>query len=635
MEPLLDFILKKYCPKYMQPNRIVSLVSLMLTALFAVLGCDKEFHSVGIELFESYGFQTQSETYPVFLYQEKLEKVQTDGLPLGQLGSYQHPVFGKTEAHFTSQLTINPNPIFGNYSQENEDQGDPDVPYMIPENETVTSVYLEIPFFNNQNDSDQDGLIDRFDSDPEDPASDTDGDGIADLIETQGGTNPLDIDSDGDGIEDGDDTDNSTYDAGNQVYEIDSLLGNRNAQFTLKVQELTYYLSPLDPAYNFASYKPYFNDTDYEAQGFTGAVLFEDQMQLDFEELRFNFTEDDPETEVDETTQVGERLSPRIRVPLDTVFFQENLIDLEGTDALRDLNSFQSHLKGIIVEANNFSDDLMMLLDVENAVIKVTYTLDFYNDAGTTDDLTDDYTTQVDETFNVLLSGVTFNTVSHENNNSQIDAAVQAGIRNETSEKIWVKGGQYLARVSLFGSDPAAQAAAIRPIKEELRLVSEANLRFYVSDLYTNSPSLYLPERLYLYLSSSGNPLPDYAVDNTIGIGVTNGDKYILGGLLQYTEAGTPSHYEFTITENINALLEKATVEGGQPVLSDFDNFSLTLVLGASIDRVDLRQAFLSDGRGKTQVPTTSALNPFGVELWGHTPNAPAAELEILYNSTR
>ena len=71
---VVDFIQKKYCPNYMQPNRIASLGSLVLIVFLSIIGCDKEFHNVGIDLFENYGFQTQSETYPVFVYQEALEK---------------------------------------------------------------------------------------------------------------------------------------------------------------------------------------------------------------------------------------------------------------------------------------------------------------------------------------------------------------------------------------------------------------------------------------------------------------------------------------------------------------------------------------------------------------------------------
>ena len=92
-----------------------------------------------------------------------------------------------------------------------EDQEDPDQRSIIPENETVTAVYLEIPFFTNQNDKDNDGVIDSLDADPDDPQSNSDGDELTDIIETQAGLNPLSSDSDGDGILDHNDDYNETY----------------------------------------------------------------------------------------------------------------------------------------------------------------------------------------------------------------------------------------------------------------------------------------------------------------------------------------------------------------------------------------------------------------------------------------
>lgn len=616
--------------------QVKSSVFLAFIVVFSLtVGCDKEFHSVGIDLFEDYGFKIQSETYPVYVYQDQVEKVQTNGLPLTMLGSYSHPVFGKTKAHFTSQLQINQSPFFGNYSQDREDEGDPSSPNVIPEDETVTEVFLEIPFFTNQNDADSDGVIDERDIDPSDPQSDTDGDGLSDLLETQAGTNPLNIDSDGDGINDAEDEDNESYDAGDNVYQVDSLYGNRNARFTLKVQELTYYLSQLDPADNFASSLPYYNDTDYAQQGFVGETLFEGTYELDFSEIPFYYDEDDPETEVDERTQVEGRLTPRIRVPLDPSFFQENLIDLEGSETLSDQANFQSHMKGVIIQADQFSEDLLMLLDINSASIKIQYDYNLYNDAGSSDDLTDDFTERDTQTFNLILGGVTFTTLTTENGNPAPASALLSGLQEQASEKIFVQGGRYFANVSLFGRTEQEQLEAIRPIKIERRLVNEANLRFFVSDLYESNPNLYLPERLYLYLSPSGDPLPDYAVDNTFTISGTNANKYILGGMLQYGDNGLPSHYKFTITENINTLLNKALIEDTTLSLSDFDNFSLGLVIGADINLVSTSEALLTEGRGAIKYPTAGVLNPFGVELWGNASEFPSAELEIIYNATR
>ena len=52
-------------------------------------------------------------------------------------------------------------------------------------------------------DDDLDGVPNGVDVDPNDPNSDSDGDGASDLAETTGGTDPLNPDSDGDGTQDG------------------------------------------------------------------------------------------------------------------------------------------------------------------------------------------------------------------------------------------------------------------------------------------------------------------------------------------------------------------------------------------------------------------------------------------------
>ena len=42
------------------------------------------------------------------------------------------------------------------------------------EDEQITSVYLDLPFYNNTNDSDNDGVIDIYDVDPNNSLSDSD-----------------------------------------------------------------------------------------------------------------------------------------------------------------------------------------------------------------------------------------------------------------------------------------------------------------------------------------------------------------------------------------------------------------------------------------------------------------------------
>ena len=218
-----------------------------ITAILYLTSCNPEYHSVGSSFFSTETFYSEIYRAPVFVFQDQVKSVQSDGLPSVQLGKINHSFFGESSASITAQLAISNNPIFGNYSQEQEDLADGTEPSIIQENERVTSVFFEVPFYNNQNDFDQDGVIDYLDIDPKDPDSDSDSDGLSDFSENAVGTNPLSNDSDNDGILDNEDTDSSSYDPENKVYEIDSVYGNKDSKFNIKIHELTYYLNLLDP----------------------------------------------------------------------------------------------------------------------------------------------------------------------------------------------------------------------------------------------------------------------------------------------------------------------------------------------------------------------------------------------------
>ena len=57
-----------------------------------------------------------------------------------------------------------------------------------------------------------------------------------------------------------------------KIYEIDSIFGNRASQFNLKVTELTYHFSALDPNNNFETPTGYFSGRDFMKKGLLGAA---------------------------------------------------------------------------------------------------------------------------------------------------------------------------------------------------------------------------------------------------------------------------------------------------------------------------------------------------------------------------
>ena len=600
-------------------------ILLILFSLTVFTSCNKDYYSVGIDLFEDEFQNLKSETFPIFSYQESLEKVQTNNLSNVHLGFFNDDFFGNTNSSFISQLDVSLLQTFGNYSQAQENQGSLDDIRVINEEEELTAVYLDLPFFNNTNDSDGDGVIDLYDSDPQDIESDSDGDGLSDIIEFEAGTNPLSNDSDGDGILDPNDTDSSSYNVEQQVYEIDSVFGNRSAEFDLKVYELTYYLSTLDPANNFESSKEYFSDDDFYKQGFYGKTLHDDSVSINFDEIPVFYNEDDPITEEDELTQVNYYETPRLRVPLDVNFFQRTLINLEGSERLVNQANFNNFFKGLIVRAENFTDDLYMVLDISNARIVLEYDYNSYNINDTYDDVSDD-TIEIKKASSVIpLGGVTINIYDHENFDPKILAEVNTSSKNLPSEKIYLNGSKFISKLKLFSNDNSISDELKSFMSKDI-LINEANIVLHLDDEISISNSKVLPERLYIYSYDNASPIEDYNKDFSIDYSTTsiNMNKFSFGGLLQYDSNNKPTSYKFNITNHVSNI-----------VRHDSLNIDLGLTTMSNIDDVfTLKSGYLPNMK-KILLPSSSLSFPFPVSLFGSSPDqsnlSKRLKLEILY----
>ena len=586
-------------------------------ALF-VAACNQEFNSVGVDLIATDQFETEVREFPVYVNVNDLEDVQSDQLGIVHFGAYNFPNFGRKKANITSQLSIATNPRFGIYTQEQEEEGNEDNVNVINENERVTSVFLEIPFLVNQNDRDGDGVIDALDVDPEDNQSDSDGDGVVDLLESQGGTNPFDADSDGDGIPDNEDTDNSDYDAGDNFYEIDSIFGNRASSFNLKVTELTYHFSTLDPNNNFETPTGYFSGRDFYEEGFTGRSLYDGPFQLDFEEVTFNYTEDDPETpDIDETTLVETRLSPRLRIPLDTSYFQEKILDAEGSDALANDNNFKNHIKGINIRMENPAEDLYMLLNLSGATIRLNYEYDVNQDQDT-EDTSDDVIEATSQTYFISPSGIQINHLENE----------QLALNINPQERLMLNGGLgNIAQVKLFDQDDTTTNLA--DFRSSNILINEANLVFYVDPIITEnwSEGDLIADRLYLYRLEDNFPLPDYYSDPTSGANNLL-NKTVHSGILEYQD-GIPYRYKFRITEHVSNLIRSEDEDLAE-------NVDLGLVVTANINAILVKNAKLAEEQ-EVFYPLAALQNPLGTFLVG--PNPPQElqdkqlKLEVVYTN--
>lgn len=595
-------------------------VSALVGALFVIAtSCEEEqLGTIGEGVVAGEPFTTGREVFDVFAFNKGISAVQTNRLPLYQLGTYNDPVYGKRNASIISQITLSAvNPTFGDSSQVVEDSADTDdVDSTIPENETVTEVYLFLPFQQAASafrDADGDGVDDQFDADPADPSSDTDGDGVTDNDERIIGSNPLDGSEDGTG----DDFLANTFP---RRFDLDSIYGLPTptnlmdpvieGSVDLRVFRSTFFLRDLNPNTNFEEAQEYFSNQDFSS--FVSDVLFdsdvneEGDIEFSNEEMLF-FAEDDSETEdVDESLQVENRLPPGLRIPLNTAFFQE-ILDKEGQSELLSQANFNDYFRGINISGTDM-EELMFLLDLTQANITITYNFQDYN---TTEEEVE--TVERDFVLNLLVNnngtliGNAVNTLTDAAFPGEITSALDNG---ENASRIYVKGGPgAIAEIRLFGEDEDSQVRGqnfIDEIKANNWIINEANLVFYVDNAFFGADADE-PIRLYLYNSETSQPIYNALTENRETDDFTNES---LRSFLNYDgilekENGKGVKYTVRITNHINNI-----------IIRDSTNAKLALTVTSNVSIPNVTEAMGAEG-GVINMPIMSTVNPLGTVLFG------------------
>jgi len=575
----------------------------LILLLITLFSCTKEYNTIGTDILKSDTFKTNVELVPINVVQKAIPPFKSNALPAYQLGSINDNVFGKSEASFITQVNLSEiSPNFGLWSQQRENDGDDSNIAVIEENETVTNVYFDIPFFNNTFDSDGDGVIDIYDVDDNDINSDSDGDGLTDIQERANGTDPLNPDTDGDGITDDKDTDTQNPNAGATLYDVDSLLGNRDASFKIKVQELDYYLRSYDPTDNFESFQKYYSD-ETQLLNFSGFTIHDDEVSIDTNEIVI-YKEDDPDTDdVDESEEVKERLTPRLRMPLDKDFFQRKIIDHEGSDDMTNADNFNIYFKGLVLQAYDFSEDLLMILDYSNAKINIEYEYDKYNKNDTDDNTSDDTIDKVKANYELNLSGNQINVFNKPAYNQDILNNLNS---SENLSRVFLKGGEGLiAEIDLFTDNDGNNV--LDEIRANGWLVNEANLTMYVDkDKIIESGDFIEPFRVYLYDIDAKTPLPDYYIDNSTGPKKSN-EKIIHSGILELDEDDKGLKYKIRISEHIKNIVRNDSIS---PKLGLAVSSSISNSVNTDVKTTDVMKF----------IPLATAINPLGTVLIGPNP---------------
>lgn len=597
--------------------KLPAMAGILLVVGF-ISSCEQDLTTIGEGVIGGEPFTTDKETYDVFAFNKKIEAVQTNKLPIYQLGVFNDPVYGKTTASITSQVQLAVyNPTFGDLSASNE------IEDAFDENETITSVSIYIPYENNQIDTDNDGVVDSLDDMPNDATNDSDGDTVPNNQEVANNTDPLNADTDGDGINDNID-DSTLGDRFPQRYRLDSIYGDRSVPFNFKVEKSNFFLRNLDPNTNFQEAQEYFSTQEFSPT-FTDLVFFDGQVTISDEKILFIVEEDDPDTESDEEGTISSQLDPGIRVELNSVeaiaFFQENILDKEGSSELLSDANFKNFFRGIHISALPTSEELLMLLDITGAKIDIFYSFDDQNDDGTT--------TEAEDTLEIRLitqvganpiAGNAVNTFINEDYPAEIISSLDSG---ENADRIYLKGGAgSYAEIKLFDELDSEAETLINQIKANNWIINEANLVFNIDkDALIGDADE--PSRLYLYNAETNLPLYNASTEN-------NNENTALGVFLNYDgllekDGDRGVKYTVKITDHINNI-----------IVRDSTNATLGLAISPDIRVTGSNNVMLSGGVEK-ELPAASVLSPLGTVLFGSNLAADDVnklKLEIFYTET-
>ncbi len=592
----------------------------VLVGVMLMMSCQEDGTTLGVGLIDEAPFRTDIQEFDVFAYNKGVKAVQTNKLPIYQLGNYVDSIYGRTEARITTQVGLAGgvgNPTFGALDQDTEDSANSDGDEnTVPENETVTEVFLYIPFLQNPSgDRDADGVADEFDVDADDPNSDSDGDGVSDNQERVNGTDPLNPDTDDDGIND-DEDDETVANIFPKTVDLDSIYGDRGAAFNLKVERSTFFLRDLDPNAGFLENQEYYSTAEFSPD-FVGETFFDGPVEILTEEILI-FKEDDPETEdVDESLEIDQRLQPGIRVPLDNSFFQVNILDNEGKSPLLSQANFTDFFRGIHLSV---SDDVLILLDLTQGNIRINYEYDAVDEGSAV--------TRVNNYTMTLLTGGGNQPIGGNAVNTLINDALPPMIANEldtdvNASSIYLKGGPgTFAELQLF--EPNNGESIINEIKENNWIINEANIIFYVDRGALDAAGVSVePPRLYLYNADTNSALYNVTQGNEPSLVGRIESNY--GGGLE-SENGKGIKYKVKVTNYINDI-----------IVRDSANATLGLVVTADITNPIAIDAMLDDTNEK-ELPVANSLTPLSTVLVGS--NVPDSDdrkmkLEIFYTETQ
>lgn len=335
-------------------------------------------------------------------------------------------------------------------------------------------------------------------------------------------------------------------------FVLDSIIGNQEVVFNLKVSELQTYLNTLDPV-NPSEELDYFTDDNYI---FNMTPLYYNQEfkpnEIDTV-LYVNRPEiiPDPENDIysiDTIKRVD--AMPTIKIPLDKDFFTNNF--LNNPAVFESTAAFIEFFNGLYIEASPGVDPeaSLMTLDFSSATMTIYYT-------------NTEFEKRTKQTASFLFGSVTNNKYQRDYSGSIAEPIINNPDEVFGDDQLFVQGAAgSIALLDLFTEDNLAE------LRSNNWLINDANLVFYIDQ--TADLSI-IPDRLLLYNYDENNHLTDFLFEGFSSF----------GGGIEYDDDEdnpTPILYKINITDYVsNILAFEDAIEPSKLALKVFNNSDFPL----------------------------------------------------------
>ena len=465
----------------------------------------------------------------------------------------------------------------------------------------------------------------------------------------------------------------SVTDAGERIYELDSVYGNsETAKFKLHVYENGYYLRDYDPAENFESAQKYYSNDKSLVDPYKGTELLNNSTKVaQNEEFIFSNKEiyiyktDGNGAYVNATGTVladqndltlrviKERKLPGMWLDLKNSFFQQKILDAAASGNLYNNSSFKNYFRGLLFEVQEITPDqgALAMLDFSTAEFKIIFkaaTLAPTTEVPNPPKIRRTLSLQMGfkSTSNKKANSINF--IEHTRTAAYNSSLTSSDIVNGDS-KIYLKGGNgSVAFIDVFGpdvkkvvddvlvSDPIGNG--VPDELDELRinmklnqwLINEANLIFYVDKDAMSDPKQIEAERIYIFDATNHEPILDYYADNSSGSNFKK-NKSSFGGIIE-RETVTDFNgnkkgikYKVRLTEYIRQLIKNKNtdyddnVRLGVAVIEDINSPANATINPANPITIGTSNVSF--------IPVSSVMSPLGTVL--HGTNIPAGDPNV------